>query len=78
MTAEEHNLIIEHLHHIRGRVDRIVQDVQDLKSRMSSIGTKLANMHTDGVQQTHRIDRMEERLEHIEGRLELYDPTMQH
>ena len=74
MTAEEHNLVLEHLRHIRARVDRTAEDVQDLKVRMASIETKLAHMHADDVNQIHRIDRIEVRLERIEQRLDLYDP----
>lgn len=33
----EDNLVIEHLRHIRGRVDQIAEDVTDLKQRMTSL-----------------------------------------
>ena len=60
--TEEYNLVLEHLRHIRARVDRTAEDVQDLKVRMASIETKLAHMHADDVNQIHRIDRIEVRL----------------
>lgn len=31
------NLILEHLRHIRGRVDQVADDMSDLKHRMSSL-----------------------------------------
>lgn len=37
MTESIENLIVEHLRHIRGRVDQIADDVTDLKHRMSSL-----------------------------------------
>ncbi len=41
MTAEIDNLVLEHLRHIRNRVDQIADDVTDLKMRMSSLETSM-------------------------------------
>jgi hypothetical protein len=41
MTEDVENLIVEHLRHIRGRVDRIAEDMGDLKNRMSSLKSAL-------------------------------------
>jgi hypothetical protein len=37
MTNEADSLILEHLRHIRTRVDQIAEDVNDLKHRMTSL-----------------------------------------
>jgi hypothetical protein len=37
MTAEIDSLVLEHLRHIRARVDQIADDVTDLKLRMSGL-----------------------------------------
>jgi hypothetical protein len=37
MTESVENLMLEHLRHIRGRVDRLAEDMGDLKHRMSSL-----------------------------------------
>ncbi len=37
MADDIDNLIIDHLRHIRGRVDRIAEDMGDMKHRMSSL-----------------------------------------
>ncbi len=37
MNENVENLVLEHLRHIRGRVDQIADDVGDLKQRMSSL-----------------------------------------
>jgi hypothetical protein len=78
MTENVESLVLEHLRHIRGRVDQIGEDIQDLKHRMSSlesamVGVKREITHgdeTDARQQVS-IDRLVERVERIERRLEL-------
>ena len=37
MTDDIENLVLEHLRHIRGRVDQIAEDMGDLKHRMSGL-----------------------------------------
>ncbi|WP_206611796.1 hypothetical protein [Acidithiobacillus sulfuriphilus] len=37
MTDNMENLVLEHLRHIRGRVDQIADDMIDLKHRMSGL-----------------------------------------
>ena len=55
MTDNVDNLIVEHLRHIRGRVDQIAEDMTDIKHRMTSLGTSMALVQ--------RIERIEKRLE---------------
>ena len=42
MTESIDSLIIEHLRHIRGRVDQIAEDMSDVKHRMTSLETAMA------------------------------------
>ena len=78
MTDAVDNVIIEHLRHIRGRVDRIAEDMSDVKSRMSSRESAMvlvkrevsAGDETDSRQQLS-LDRLNERIERIERRLDL-------
>ena len=78
MTESVENLIIEHLRHIRGRVDRIAEDMGDLKHRMSSLESAMvlvkrevsAGDETDARQQLS-LDRLSERIERIERQLGL-------
>jgi hypothetical protein len=37
MNEKGENLVLDHLRHIRGRVDQIADDVGDLKQRMSGL-----------------------------------------
>lgn len=78
MTENTENLVLEHLRHIRGRVDQIGEDVTDLKHRMSSLESAMVSVkrevtqgdETDARQQVS-IDRILARIERIERRLEL-------
>ena len=80
MTENAESAIIGHLRHIRGRVDRIAEDMSDIKHRMSSLesamvfvkGEVSAGDETDARQQLS-LDRLLDRIERIERRLELAD-----
>ncbi len=66
MADEPDNLVLRYLRGIDQKMDRLSDDVSDLKVRMSAVEMGLA-----GVQ--HRIDRVEQRLDRIERRLDLVD-----
>jgi len=66
MAETPDNLVLEILRRMDGKVDRVIEDLHDLKARMTGVETALA-----GVQR--RIDRVEDRLDRIERRLELAD-----
>ncbi|NJM11730.1 MAG: hypothetical protein HC889_07465 [Synechococcaceae cyanobacterium SM1_2_3] len=78
MTAEIDSLVLEHLRHIRNRVDQISDDVTDLKMRMSSLENSMVLVkrevtfgdETDARQQV-TLDKLAIRIERIERRLEL-------
>ncbi len=77
MTNTE-NLVLEHLKHIRGKVDIISEDMKDLKYRMNSIENAVgglkrdtANTQDDVYHQNSVIDSIKERLNTIERRLEI-------
>lgn len=48
------------------RIDRLINDVQDLKVRTTHVGEGLAGIN-------RRLDRMDQRVERIERRLDLVD-----
>lgn len=80
MTENAESVIIEHLRHVRGRVDRIAEDMSDIKHRMSSLEPAMvlvkrevaAGDETDARQQLS-LDRLSDRIERIERRLGLVD-----
>ena len=74
------SLVLEHLRHIRARVDQIADDVSDLKLRMSSVETGIVQMRRDVLQadetdirQQITLDKLVTRVERIEQRLNLVD-----
>lgn len=71
MTDDQTNLVLEHLRHIRGKVDRIADDVQDLKIRVTALEEGMAGVHQGLAGINRRLDRLDERVERIERRLEL-------
>ncbi len=70
--------IIEHLRASRKDIADMKENDRTLTMRLASIETKLAHMHSDDVNQIHQMDNLRDRLERIEQRLDLYDPTPEH
>ena len=64
MTAEPDGLVLIYLRRSDERVDHLIEDVHDVKSRMTVLEENLA-----GVQR--RIDRLELGVEQIKRRLDL-------
>jgi predicted nucleic acid-binding Zn-ribbon protein len=64
--AEMDNVVLEHLHHIRGAIDDVRDDSREIKQRVGSLENQYANM-------SNRLDRMDARIERIERRLDLTD-----
>lgn len=72
------SLVLEHLRHIRNKVDQIVDDIDDLKARISSLDSSMISVkrevnHAEEVdaRQQVSIDKIIRRLERIENRLEI-------
>jgi outer membrane murein-binding lipoprotein Lpp len=74
------DLVLEHLRHIRGKVDQIADDVVDLQHRMTSLEAAMGRVkrevafgdETDARLQAS-LDKLAARVERIERRLELTD-----
>jgi len=82
MREATENLVLEHLRHIRGRVDLIADDMKEVKLRLSSLESSLSLVRREiivgdetGARQQASIDRIVERLERIEHRLDLRHET---
>ena len=78
MTENVESLILEHLRHMRGKIDGIADSMDDLKARMTSlegsmIGVKREVNHGDETDARLQVslDRIMKRIERIENRLEL-------
>jgi predicted nucleic acid-binding Zn-ribbon protein len=65
MTADDpENLTLVYLRRLDTKMDRLIDDVADLKTRMTGVEEAVSG-------QSRRIDRVESRLDHIERRLNL-------
>ena len=58
--------ILEPLRAIRGTLDRIAEDMREVKVRLGFLETQCASL-------SNRLDRMDERVGRIERRLDLLD-----
>jgi outer membrane murein-binding lipoprotein Lpp len=72
------NLVLEHLRHIRGKIDKVAEDMDDIKARISSLENSMVSVkrevnHGDEVdaRQQVSLDKIIRRLERIESRLEI-------
>ena len=79
MSDGPESLVLVFLRRLDGKVDRIAVDVQEVKTRMTSVEQQVANLAA--TQASHyailstRLDRVESRLDRIERRLDLVEPA---
>ena len=66
MVDEPENLILTLLRRMDSKLDRVIDDVQDLKIRMTAVEEGLAGVN-------RRLDRIEVRVERVERKLDLVD-----
>ena len=78
MADNVENLVLEHLRALRAGQDRIEHKLSELSSRMTSLETAVSRSRSDNLstqedvyRQQGTIDRINERLERVEKRLEL-------
>ena len=60
------NIVLEHLRSIRGTVERLADDMQEVKSRLGALEQQYASI-------SNRVDRIDERLRRVEKRLDLVE-----
>ena len=67
MAEEPDNLVLQLLRRMDVKLDRVLEDVADLKVRMTHVEEGLAGVN-------RRLDRLEARVDRIEQRLDLVSP----
>lgn len=70
MTTEPDNVVLIILRRLDAKVDRVIDDLRDIKTRMTAVEEAV-----NGV--NRRLDRHDARLDRIERRLELVDEVRQ-
>jgi hypothetical protein len=71
MADETTSLVLEHLRHIRSAVDDMRAEMKHFIMRMGLAERNVVSLHVADASQNVEIDRIKERLERIERRLEL-------
>jgi hypothetical protein len=66
MSNEPDNIVLIYLRRLDEKVDRLLDEMRDVKVRLTSVEENLAGVH-------RRIDRMDLRIDRIERRLDLTD-----
>jgi archaellum component FlaC len=69
MADEPDNLVLQMLRRMDVKLDRLIDDVQDLKIPMTHVEEGLAGVN-------RRLDRLEIRVDRIERRLDLVDASL--
>lgn len=68
MVDEPNSIVLPILRKIDQRTERMAEDIQDLKVRVTSVEEGLTGVN-------RRLDRLDHRVERIEKRLELSDAS---
>jgi archaellum component FlaC len=68
MAKEPDSIVLAILRKIDQRTERMAEDLQDLKVRVTSVEEGLAGVN-------RRLDRLENRVERIEQRRKLFDAS---
>ncbi len=66
MVDQPDNIVLIYLRRLDEKLDRVVDDVRDLKVRVTGVEEGLAGIN-------RRLDRVETRLDRIERRLDLVE-----
>ena len=66
MSEAPDNLVLVYLRRIDGKIDRLTDDVQDLKHRVTSLEGQVASIRVDMAAISQRIDRIETRFDRME------------
>ena len=75
MTTETDSMVLTLLRRMDAKLDRVVEDMADVKTRITSLEAQVAQLHLDFAGQSARIDRIEKRLDRIDRRLDLLPAT---
>ena len=73
MADETDNLVLEHLRSIRATLDKHTEAFADISLRLSGIEQHMAGFQLSEVRQNNAIDQLTKRVERIEKRLELVE-----
>ena len=73
MVDAPDNLIFEYLRRLDTKLDRVIEDIGDLKIRMTAVEEKIAQVELSIAGSTAASIEVEARLDRIERRLDLVE-----
>jgi tetrahydromethanopterin S-methyltransferase subunit G len=73
MADEPINLVLARLNRLDDKFDSVLSGILEIKQRVGSLETQVAQLHVDFAAMSNRMDRMDARLDRIEKRLDLVD-----
>ena len=73
MSDAPDNLVLVYLRRLDEKMDRVAEDVRDLKHRVTAVERQLGEVFVGLAALQARMDRIDSRLERIERRLDLVD-----
>ena len=73
MAEDVTNLTFEYLRRMDAKLDRILDEVGDLKVHVTAVEERLAQVELSVAGVNRRIDRVDARVERIERRLDLVE-----
>jgi hypothetical protein len=71
MAEEPQNFVLEYLRRIDRKIDELQEGFRLFNVRVAATESHVSGLHVSDVQQNSEIDRIKQRLERIERRLEL-------
>ena len=73
MTEETENLVLEHLRHIREKVDSNTQTLQEMKQQLFNVRDDINGLRSDLLRQERALAAVEVDIDRIKTRLDLSD-----
>ena len=73
MSDVPDNLVLVLLRRMDAKLDRVIDDIGDLKHRMTSVERQVGELRVDMAGLSARMDRFDSRLDRIGRRLDLVD-----
>ncbi len=73
IMAEADNLILEHLRHMRGQLDRVENRLEDVIVRLGHLERSVADHSVQLAEINTKLDRLDARVTRIEKRLDLVE-----
>jgi regulator of replication initiation timing len=73
MTEEPDNIILRQLRALDDKLDRVLAEVGELKTRMSAMEQHLIGIHLDIASLRERVGNLDSRMERLERRTGLID-----